>query len=303
MQADQKLSSEVEVGAIAFSVDGATLTGVCRDGKVRMWDVRSGALKKTVPLEKSESAMALHSSSDWLATGSANGVKVWDLQNGQVARWVASPPQRVRSFIVSEDRKLMAGSGKTFSDGSEDTVRVWDASGKERFAVRNGIGGTATMAFSPDGSLLAASSYDADVRAWRTKDGELVRLIDELPVSMFAMQFSPDGKYLATAGVDRVVYLWETTNWKLTRKLSGHEDMISSLDFSNDGRMLATGGFSEVSNRSPVKVILWDLGSGKSIRTVTAPMRVGSVAFAPDGKLLATSSNEKNVNLWSVPGR
>jgi WD40 repeat protein len=32
-------------------------------------------------------------------------------------------------------------------------------------------------------------------------------------------------------------------------------------------------------------------------------MRVGSVAFAPDGKLLATSSNEKNVNLWSVPGR
>jgi WD40 repeat protein len=130
-----------------------------------------------------------------------------------------------------------------------------------------------------------------------------VRLIDELPVSMFAMQFSPDGKYLANAGVDRVVYLWETTNWKLTRKLSGHEDMISSLDFSNDGRMLATGGFSEVSNRSPVKVILWDLGSGKSIRTVTAPMRVGSVAFAPDGKLLATSSNEKNVNLWSVPGR
>src|ERR1700752_3171837 len=118
--ADQKLSSDSEVGAIAFSTDGGTLTGVCRDSKVRMWDVRSGALKKTVPLEKMESAMTLHSSADLLATGSANGVKVWDLQSGQVAGWVASPPQRVSKFVLSADRKLMAGSGHTFKDGSEE---------------------------------------------------------------------------------------------------------------------------------------------------------------------------------------
>jgi len=300
MPGDRKITADSEVAAIAFSSDGGALAGVCRDSNVRVWDVNTGALKKTVPVEKGEAPMMLHSSADLLATGTATGVKVWDLQNGQVARWIAGPSQRVRGFIVSDDRKLMAGAGRTSNSGSEETVRVWDASGRERFAVRNGIGGTAAMTFSPDGNLLAASSYDADVRAWNTRNGELVRLIDELPVSMFALQFSPDGKYLATAGVDRIVYLWETANWKLARKLSGHEDMISSLDFSPDGRMIATGGFSEVSARSPVKVILWDVGSGKALRTISAPQRVSAVAFAPDSKLFATTSGEKSVSLWAA---
>jgi hypothetical protein len=39
------------------------------------------------------------------------------------------------------------------------------------------------------------------------------------------------------------------------------------------------------------------------MRTIDAPQRVGAVAFAPDSKLFATTSNEKNISLWSVPGR
>ena len=56
-----------------------------------------------------------------------------------------------------------------------------------------GIGGTSALAISPDGSILAAGSYDTNVRAWTTRNGELLRLIEDLPVAMFAMAFTKDG--------------------------------------------------------------------------------------------------------------
>ena len=124
--------------------------------------------------------------------------------------------------------------------------------------------------------------------------------MEELPVATFALVFSPDGRYLAAAGVDRTIYLFDARSWQIARKLSGQPEMISALAFSPDGRLLASGGFSELTYENPVKVLLWDVASGKVARSVTAPHRVESVAFSPDGALLAVSNREKAVRLWSA---
>ena len=297
---DRVIQSDADVGNLSFSVDGSTLAANCRDGKVRLWDARSGALKRTVPREQGDSAVTLPSPADIVGAVSSEGViRIWDLQSGELKRRVSGVPKRVRGLAFSPDRKLLAGSGRTSDTGSEETVRLWDGAGKERFAAPAGLGGTSAMALSPDGGTLVAGSYDTNVRAFSTRNGELLRLIEELPVAMFAIVFSPDGKYLATAGADRTVYLWDTKTWKLSRKLTGQPEMIQSMDFSPDGRRILTGGFNDITNQHPVSVILWDVGSGKALRTLPAPHAVRAVAFSPDGKVAATGC-QKEVSLWTL---
>jgi WD40 repeat protein len=298
---DRVIQSDADVGNLAFSADGATLAANCRDGKVRLWDPKSGALKRTVPREQGDMAVSLPSPADVLgAVGSEGIIRIWDLQTGELKRRLAGIPKRTRGLAFSPDRKLVAGSGRTSDTGSEETVRLWDAAGKESFAAPAGLGGTSAMALSPDGGTLVAASYDTNVRAFSTRNGELLRLIEELPVTMFAIVFSPDGKFLATAGADRIVYLWDTKSWKLARKLTGQPEMIQSMDFSPDGRRILTGGFSDLTTQHPVKIILWDVASGKALRTLAAPHAVRAVAFSPDGRL-AASGCQKEVSLWTMP--
>jgi WD40 repeat protein len=301
---DRVVSSEADVRAVTFAPDGKTLNGLCADGKLRQWDVQSGAVRKTVAWEKEESIAAFPLEGDVFATTSAGGiVTLRDLQNWQEKRRIAGPPGRpVRSVAFSADRKLVAGSNRVEGNSRDEVMRLWDGEGKERFAVPGGIGGTSALAISPDGSILAAGSYDTDIRIWTTRHGELVRHVEDLPVSMFAMAFTPDGRFLAAAGADRIVYFWDAKAWKLSRKLTGQPEMISAMAFSPDGRLLATGGFNDITSQHPVSILLWDVASGKVVATKPAPHRVGSVAFSPDSKLLASTSGEKSVRLWEIGG-
>ena len=194
----------------------------------------------------------------------------------------------------------MAGGTRSEKNRSETTVHLWDAIGKERFAVAAGAGGLSAMALSPDGATLVAASYDTDLRAWSTRDGELVKLITEIPVATFVMNFTPDGKYLAAAGVDKTIYIYDAKTWKLVRKLAGQPEMISAMSISPDGRTIVTGGFNELTVKHPVHILLWDFQSGKVLKTLDAPRMVSSTAFSPDGKTVAVADREKIVRLLPV---
>jgi WD40 repeat protein len=126
------------------------------------------------------------------------------------------------------------------------------------------------MAFSPDGETLVAAAFDTDIRIWDVSTGALKRVIEEMKLAAFDLAYSPDGKYLATVGADRTIYLWDAKSWKLARKIPGHPKAIEPIRFSPDGRMLVTGGKNERNSNAPVKVILWNIASGRQIHTWTA---------------------------------
>ena len=260
------LDSEANVRAVAFLDGGAALAGWCSDRKARVWDTATGRLRETLERASLPPSIAA----------------------------LASP------LVTSAGGALTSEALIANKQWNENTVRVRDRSGADKFRLPAGLGGVSVMTFSPGGQALAAGSYDTSLRVWNTANGELLRHVEELPVSMFAMDFSPDGRWLAAAGADRIVYVWDATTWRLARKLSGQPEMISALAFSSDGRRLATGGFSVLTVSHPVKILLWDFASGKPERTFDAPSRVNSLALSPDGRWLAAAFGSRSVVLHAL---
>jgi WD40 repeat protein len=300
--ADRAISSESPAFQLKFVNGGKTLAALCADGKLRLWDAQSGTLQQTYGKEPASLPNTFLPRNDQFATVSREGgIQVWDVKAASLMRQLPAIVPRPSRLAFSDDGSLVATAHMLDRQSSVNTIRVRNGSGKDLFNLPAGLGGISILGFSPDGSSLVAGSNDADVRVWSVRNGELVQIIDTLPVVMFALSFSHDGKWLATAGVDRTVYLWNTKNWQLVRKITGQSEMISALAFSPDGRRLVTGGFSELTAAHPVKLIVWDVDTGKQMRVMPAPRRVAATAFSPDGKQIASSYGDKSVNIWQVP--
>jgi len=113
--------------------------------------------------------------------------------------------------------------------------------------------------------------------------------------AVYSIAFSPDGRYLASGSYDETVKLWDPRTGKCIRTLVGHTSLVYSVTFSPDGRYLASGSGDET-------VKLWDLRTGGCIWTFEAHTYWGwldSLAFSPDGKILATKGGMA-IKLWDV---
>jgi WD40 repeat protein len=151
-----------------------------------------------------------------------------------------------------------------------------------------------SVAFSPDGRLLASGSEDNTVKLWDVETGQEVRTLRGHTDRVWSVAFSPDGRRLASGSEDNTVKLWDVETGQEVRTLRGHTDRVWSVAFSPDGRLLASGSDDQT-------VKLWDVETGQEVRTLRGHNgMVLSVAFSPDGRRLASGSWNNTVKLWDV---
>ena len=147
--------------------------------------------------------------------------------------------------------------------------------------VRLGKGRISTIAYSPDGNLLAVGTY-IGVWIYDVHTGAELDLLTGHTAEIESLAFSPDGNTLASGGRwgDDTIQLWDVATWQRKATLTGHTSRITDMAFSPDGTILASGSGDKT-------VRLWNARTGQHKSTLTGHTRsVYSVAFSPDGYTL-----------------
>ena len=154
-------------------------------------------------------------------------------------------------------------------------------------------GAVNSVAFSPDGTLVASASSDRTVKLWDLTTGMLRRTFEGHSDWVLCVAFSPDSTLVASASSDKTVKLWDPTTGVMRRTFEGHSERVSRVAFSPDGSLVLSASFGET-------VKLWDSATGAVRHTFEdhSGTFVFGVAFSPDGSLVALASSDKTVKLW-----
>jgi WD40 repeat protein len=289
---DRTLLTDAPATSVFF-LPGGKEVAASWDRHLRTWDAVSGELIGDRTLEPKvfpvDAKLAIEIKD--------KGFQLWDLSADRHSKIINGT---FESVAISGDRKQMAVG----SEGARSVRLLNPETGEQVRVLPDGIGGAASLAFSPDGATLVSANFDNDVRIWKTQSGELVRKIEDLTGAMFASAFTPNGSELVMGGLDETVYILDAKTYALKRTLKGHGETIAALAISPDGRTLVTGGFDVVTVANPVKLVFWDLASAAITKTAHSPHAVSALKFSPDGKWLAmTNEGGKEIALFSLDAR
>lgn len=251
---------EAGVRQLLVSPDGKVLA-VRHEASVSLLDAASGELLRKQDVTATI-GLAFSSDSKTLATSGKDGVFFHDVAKGK------------------ETRKKLVWHKKR--DGDED----------DDDDVHMGTHAPSSMAFSPDGTVLATAG-GRSIRIW---DLETNQLDCELEAEDFvgAIVFSPDGKRIASGGEDVKVQIWSLAKQKRVGALEGHADPVSGVAYSPDGKLLISG-----SKDGTIRA--WDARSGDELEDFVGHRNgVRSLAFTKDGARLVSVGEDKRIISWDV---
>jgi WD40 repeat protein len=326
-----------EITSVAFSPQGRTLAAAAAGGTIWLWDLYD-------PAQPTETKLTIHSTGSKLdisrstsfvaalafspdghilaAANQAGMIWLWNLTD------TASPSQigQPLSFPVGRDGGLpslaFSPDGHTLAI-STNIGATWlmNLTNLGHLAVARRLASSLTLpasltgffpsvAFSPDGRILATINGNGTVSLWNVtspaRATEIGKPLTASPSRILSVAFSPDGHTLATGAYDGTTWLWNVTNQanpaRIGNPLTGPTKGVSSVAFSPDGNTLAAGSYDDTTwlwnvtdSADPTPLGQLINGSSDSFSGIT------SVAFSPDGHTLATGDFDGTVWLWSLP--
>jgi RNA polymerase sigma factor (sigma-70 family) len=307
------------IRSVAFTPDGHTVAAA--GATIRLYDLATGQEQRHIDRQ----ALGLHFSADGrtLTAAVAGAVYRWDAATGRALTPELAGDSAVDQILVTPDGRRL------ITRDQAGQLHIWDAL-TGRYLRRLEVQGQRSIALSPDGRFLAWSVHDPKVKfkdpqhANWTHEGSRLRfydlvadrLIDRFPGypgEAWDLAFTPDDQTLVTVDHrDSGVRLWDLATGKERRAFrmvrAGEQEKsycvwLSAL--SPDGRTLAVG-YQRSDNTTgffaDVVVRLWDGATGKELHELTGHTnQVLGLAFAPDGRLLATCG--ENPGGWGLGER
>ena len=156
--------------------------------------------------------------------------------------------------------------------------------------------GVGSIAYSPDGSMLASGSFDRTVKLWDVSSRRVFATLPAHGDRVISVAFSPNGSILASGSLDRTVKLWDVSSRRVIATLKDHREGLTAVAFSPTQPKVASASWDGL-------VGLWDVPSGGNVSFLRHGESVLSIAFSPDGRILAAGTIGGPIYVWDVVKR
>lgn len=291
-------------GESALSADGGLIASGGHDGRVALWSTaKMQPLAHPLPGAISEARdIAFSPDGEVLAVASLEGhIHLWDTKTRELIKkplfTMAKRP--VLSIAFSPDGRRL------FSGGAGGSINVWDISSSKRASIalpmEHDISGwVRSVAIHPHRKLAASGGDDGIVRMLDFAKGPTA--VTKLGAHTYPVQlvaFSPDSRTLVSIGRgDNTIRFWDIDNMRPMGEPLRLPIFFDRVTIGPNRKMLA---FS--TGKSSITAQLWDITTNRPIGTQMAlgDDSVWSLAFSPDGKILATAGDDRKIRIWDVP--
>ncbi|MBC8874304.1 MAG: protein kinase [Planctomycetes bacterium] len=292
-----------------FSPDGERVATIGVDGTVRIWDVKTGMLKRVLV---GHSSGGNYASIEWSPGGhviaSSDGnhpaplIQIWDTDSGRLLRNVHPDESKgvVCELAWSPDANTIAVG---FGTGQGSNICFYDMPNGEWFESIHVDGNTHpfVLAWSPDGKTLASGGAQPVVDLWDFDSAQRIWRIDcESKSPVVNVKWSKDGRSLAIAQIYREVEIRDArTGERIQQDVSEEEArrMVTFADCAEGGKYAVT--IDSQPGYNPSFLRFWNLESQEVIHELTSHTGgPGYSFFSPDGRTLATVASI--LQLWDL---
>jgi len=228
-------------------------------------------------------------SAEYAARVTDVGLRIWDVQSGRQRR--LGPESMTRAVAISPDSRTIAYGGE------RGRLKLVDASGRGRPRMLARFPGVAVLgvAFSPDGTRVAAGLSDGTARQWDLATGREISRFEGHDCCVASVAFSPDGSLLATSSKDRTAKVWTARGNVQAQALAGR-GAVTGVAFTPDGRSVVAA-----TRRGPATI--WDVGSAKPPAPIRGTKPARTLALSPDGTQVVVGGRAPELRIADVATR
>ena len=146
---------------------------------------------------------------------------------------------------------------------------------------------------SSDGRRLLTTLTDGTTVLWDAGTGDKIRVLSA-PDGIGCAVLSPDGQKVFGTSTKGAI-LWDAASGKVLHEFAGDTRVVECVAFAPDGRQVVAGS-SLPGSREGI-AMLWDVGTGRNVKTFAADSPVRAIAFSPDGRQIAAGVGNEAI-LW-----